>query len=363
MMDFKIIFSILFLSFSLSSVGYAQKYIDIDLNPEKPKAKQPAPKPAAPKPPPKQSQVPVKKAPPKVVKSAPKPAPQQVAKPKPAPPVAKPNVQAKKILKPKLVQPPPKQENLDLDPEPAAKIAPAAPAPAPAPPTVVAPTPAPPAAAPTTPAKSELTLDDLDKAAEKKPAIVQPKPTPANVEQKAAYVEEEPSRFKNRHAFTVDYSTWYETLKIKNKATNALGEGNSHYFGIAFNYDFTVYREKYGYAITVGGVTGNAQSGTKDSGDYYERRIVWTGFRGGGRLFFRANNRVDLGLGFMAQTKSTNWPEEDAYVVVPQANPQYFYYIDTRWRLNYRYEIVQSFGAHLRSYALSWLLGVTYTLN
>lgn len=140
-------------------------------------------------------------------------------------------------------------------------------------------------------------------------------------------------------------------------------EGTSHYFGISFNYDFTVYRERWGYAFNVGAITGNAQAGTKDSGDYYERRVVWTGFRGGGRLFWRANNRIDLGLGFLAQSKSTKWPEEENFIVMSQANPHYFYYLDTRWRLNYRYELVQSFGTHLRSYALAWMLGLTYTLN
>jgi len=192
---------------------------------------------------------------------------------------------------------------------------------------------------------------------------VEPPTSTADAENSTDFSDDKPTRFKNRHGFTVDYTTWYETLKLTNLANKNLTEGNSHYFGVSFNYDFTVYRERWGFALNVGAITGNAQAGTKDSGDYYERRIVWTGFRGGGRLFWRANNRIDLGLGFLAQSKSTKWPEEENYVVISQANPHYFYYLDTRWRLNYRYELVQSFGTHLRSYALAWMLGLTYTLN
>lgn len=187
-------------------------------------------------------------------------------------------------------------------------------------------------------------------------------PTPADAKSQENLESDQP-RFKSRHAVAVDYTTWYETMKLKNKTSNSITEANSHYFGVSLNYDFTVYREKYGFAVNLGSVTGNAQAGTKDSGDYYERRIVWTGFRAGGRLFFRANNRIDLGLGFLAQSKSTKWPEEETYTVLPQSNPQYFYYLDTRWRLNYRYEIVQALGAHLRSYALAWMLGINYTIN
>lgn len=171
------------------------------------------------------------------------------------------------------------------------------------------------------------------------------------------------AKFKNRHGLLIDYSTWYEVMKVKSKENNSLMEANTHYFGVGISYDYTYYRENYGLAFTIGYVTGNAQAGTKDSGDYYEKRVPWSGYRGGGRLFYRANNRIDLGFGFLAQTKQTKWPEGDAFTAVAQANPQYFYYLDTRWRLNYRLELVQSFGAHLRSTALAWLLGINCTLN
>lgn len=344
-MDFKYIFLIIVLSIGLAWPEYsiAQQYIDIDLSaPPPPKKQQEPAKKPAPKPP-------QKVAP----KPAPRPAAHPVARPQPAP---RPAPKAVPAVKP-AARPPtvPAKQQARPTPKPTPKPAPVVqkPRPAPAPPTPV------PAPAPT-----------------QRPIAV-PTPTPAPIPAPAPKAEstaaantsstdlsgEKPVRFKNRHGLSVDYTTWYETLKFTNVATKGLVEGNSHYFGISFNYDFTVYRENWGYAFNVGAITGNAQAGTKDSGDYYERRIVWTGFRAGGRMFWRANNRIDLGLGFLAQSKSTKWPVEDNYIVMSQANPHYFYYLDTRWRLNYRYELVQSFGTHLRSYALAWMLGLTYTLN
>jgi hypothetical protein len=330
-MDFKFVFLIIVLSISLgwSQPTLAQQYIDIDLAPPtKPKQAPPKPQPAQPI-----AKKPTPKLPPKPP-SIPTPRPTQK-------PVARPAAPTQQQIAPVARPAPPRP--------PIKTAAPAVRKPAPTATQVPVP------AAPT-----------------QRPVAIPTPPQPAPKAETASsaggrnsvdIIGDPTGKFKNRHGFTVDYTTWYETMKLTNLATKALVEGTSHYFGVSFNYDFTVYRERWGYALNVGAVTGNAQAGTKDSGDYYERRIVWTGFRGGARLFWRANNRIDLGLGFLAQSKSTKWPEEENYVVVPQANPHYFYYLDTRWRLNYRYELVQSFGTHLRSYALAWMLGLTYTLN
>ncbi|MBL7545375.1 MAG: hypothetical protein JNL11_16265 [Bdellovibrionaceae bacterium] len=334
-MRFEILF--LFIIFSLGinhgQRAQAQNYIDIDLSPPKktppPKQQKPTAK-STNSTPAKPPQTPRKK-------TAPAPTTAKKVKPKPAtPPPASPAATPKPLPLPKSVLVAPQK-------------------PPPTPPPAATPVVKPPPVEPTPIPKIEPPI-----------AKPEPPPPPPPEEKQKMQVdnfEEEAKNFRNRHAFSVDYTTWYETLKIRSRSTTAMMEGNSHYFGVAFNYDFTYYRENWGAAISVGGVTGNAQAGTKDSGDYYERRIVWTGFRGGGRLFYRANNRIELGLGFMAQSKNTKWPEEENFSIIPQANPHYFYYLDTRWRINYRYEIIQSFGTHLRSYALAWLLGVSYTLN
>lgn len=188
-------------------------------------------------------------------------------------------------------------------------------------------------------------------------------PVLVNKKTKIASPAEERPKFKNRHALTVDYGTWFETLRIKNTSTNTYSEAVGHYFGVGISYDFTIYREKYGYAFTGGYLSGSAQTGSEGGTAYYERRVPWSGFRGGARLFYRANNRIDLALGFLAQSKSTNWPIETSYSVDSQANPQYFYFVDTRWRLNYRTELIQAFGTHARSQALVWRFGINYTLN
>lgn len=372
---------ILFFSFIAFQITHAQNYIDIDLSPPKPKQPPTQKKPPTPK------ATPAKKIT-KQPKTTAKPPAKQVAKPKqapvkPAPKTApaddmnldsEPPTQATKPAAPAVALPTPKisapklkatkkatkekakpkkTEELKLDNEtPTTPVAkPTTPTPTPAAPPPPIPTPEP------LSSESDLNLQDTPN----------PIATPSESGRKTrtAYVptEDDEPRFKSRHAFTLDYTTWYESMKMTARSTKTLLESNSHYFGVAFSYDYTVYREKFGYAFSVGGVTGNAQAGTKDSGDYYERRIVWTGYRAGGRLFFRANNRIDLGLGFLAQTKTTQWPNEEAFTVLPQSNPQYFYYLDTRWRLNYRYELVQGFGTHLRSYALAWMLGINYTLN
>lgn len=170
-------------------------------------------------------------------------------------------------------------------------------------------------------------------------------------------------KYKNRKAWTVDYNTWYEMLIIKDKTASTYSESKSHYFGVGFYYDYTVYEEKYGYAGSLGFIAGNAQAGTINTGEYYERRISWMGYRAGGRLFVRANNRIDIGPALIIQYKNTNWPEETNFKVMSQANPQYFMYLDTRWRVSYPLELIQSFGFHTRQYALVWRLGVNYTFN
>lgn len=342
MTDFKFIFLVIIVSLSLvwPQASIAQQYIDIDLSsPPKPK-QQPKQPTTQPRPTP-----------------AKKPVAQPAARPRPTAPAAK-----------KTIAPAQKPNPTQAAPTTTKKPAPTTP-PVTAKPQVTSPT-----------TKPQLPRPVVAPPPAQKP-VATPAPRPANptpqppsqpaieasatagAENTLADAGDTPTRFKNRHGFTVDYTTWYETMKLSQLSTKSLVEANTHYFGISFNYDFTVYRENWGYAFTLGAITGNAQAGTKDAGDYYERRVVWTGFRGGGRLFWRANNRIDLGMGFVAQSKSTKWPEETNFIVVPQPNPHYFYYLDTRWRLNYRYELVQSFGTHLRSYALAWMLGLTYTLN
>ncbi|OYZ18982.1 MAG: hypothetical protein B7Y39_12785 [Bdellovibrio sp. 28-41-41] len=340
-MDFKFVFLIIVMSVSLGwpQSSIAQQFIDIDLAPPT-KPKQPPPKQQP-------AQLPAKKP---------------VQKP-----VAKPAAPARQVAPPKrpVTQSAPRQAAPVARKPLPTKVAPITKKPAPTPTAtrIPVPTPAPlPSTPAPAPAQRPVTAPSIRPTPQPPPSKAETTSS-ADGQNSGDIIGDPTGRFKNRHGFTVDYTTWYETMKLTNLATKGLVEGNTHYFGISFNYDFTVYRERWGYALNVGAVTGNAQAGTKDSGDYYERRIVWTGFRGGGRLFWRANNRIDLGLGFLAQSKSTKWPEEENYVVVPQTNPHYFYYLDTRWRLNYRYELVQSFGTHLRSYALAWMLGLTYTLN
>lgn len=170
-------------------------------------------------------------------------------------------------------------------------------------------------------------------------------------------------RYKNRKAWTIDYNTWYEMLIIKDKTNSTYGETKSHYFGVGYYYDYTVYEDKFGYAGSLGFIIGNAQAGTMNTGEYYERRITWMGYRAGGRVFVRVNSRIDIGPALIIQYKNTNWPEETDFKVMSQANPQYFMYVDTRWRLNYPLELIQSFGFHARQYALVWRLGLNYTFN
>lgn len=331
-MNLKIIFLSLIL---IAAFSHAQNYIDIDLSPPKPKEQ--------------------KKASPQIKVAPPKAKPKTAAKPSGPPKQA---IKAKHVIKKAPTKKPAptvaKEPELKLEDTP--KVAPVAkPTPVPTP----APTPPP---------------EPTPKEEEPPPVVAMPAPVQrpkVDPVAKAAAAEMsnradldiDEARFRNRHAFAIDYSTWYEMMKLTEMTSRKLTEANTHYFGVSFGYDYTVYREKWGYAFTAGFITGNAQAGTKDSGDYFERRIPWTGYRGGGRLFARASNRIDIGMGFIAQSKTAKWPLSDTYTIIPQANPQYFYYLDTRWRLNYKYELIQSFGAHLRSYSMAWMLGISYTLN
>lgn len=205
-----------------------------------------------------------------------------------------------------------------------------------------------------------LKLDESSGREEpKNPMDVDPTANSSNTEQATA----NKTKFKNRKAITIDYNTWYETIKILNSSTSAYSDTKSHYFGIGISYDHTVYEEKYGYAFSLGAISGNAQSGIVNTGEYYERRIAWLGYRAGGRFFVRANTRIDIGPSILVQFKDTKWPEEATFKVMPQINPQYFFFLDTRWRISYPLELVQSFGFHTRQYSMIWKLGFNYTLN
>ncbi len=205
-----------------------------------------------------------------------------------------------------------------------------------------------------------LKLDESSGREEpKNPMDIDPTTNSSSAEQATA----NKTKFKNRKAVTIDYNTWYETIKILNSSTSAYSDMKSHYFGIGIYYDHTVYEEKFGYAFSLGAISGNAQSGIVNTGEYYERRISWLGYRAGGRFFVRANTRIDIGPSVLVQFKDTKWPEEATFKVMPQINPQYFFFLDTRWRINYPLELVQSFGFHTRQYSMIWRLGFNYTLN
>ncbi len=169
--------------------------------------------------------------------------------------------------------------------------------------------------------------------------------------------------FKPKEAVGFDYNSWFEMMTITDAG------GNKHatkaiYNGIGIGYDYTNYQANSGWGYNAGYVQGYGVAGqTAKAGTYYQKRAPWSAFRGGARYFSRINKRIDLGLAITALFRQNKWGEDSGFSPEASPNPITGLFIDTRWRLNYKLEVLQSIGTFARDTGIVWRLGVNYTIN
>jgi len=171
------------------------------------------------------------------------------------------------------------------------------------------------------------------------------------------------TKSKTKMAVGLDYNSWFEILKLKDSSGTS-SDMKAQYYGIGINYDHTVYEKTWGYGFLGGYAQGYGLAGqSSSSGTYYEKRVPWTAYRVGARIFTRMNTRLDMGLALLTQFRKTSWKTENGFEPSTVANPLSGFFIETRWRLNYKLELVQSFGQYSKDSSMVWRIGMNYTLN
>ncbi len=169
--------------------------------------------------------------------------------------------------------------------------------------------------------------------------------------------------FKPKKAVSLDYNSWYEILGITDSSATRT-ETKAAYYGIGIGYDYTVYQPEKGYGFNAGYIQGFGIAGkASDAGTYYQKRAPWSALRAGARYFSRVNNRIEIGLAVAALYRQNKWGSDSGYNPVSPTNPVGGLFVDTRWRLNYKLEVLQSIGSFSKDTGIVWRIGASYTLN
>jgi len=170
-------------------------------------------------------------------------------------------------------------------------------------------------------------------------------------------------KFKDKQAIGIDYNSWFELMTIADAAGNKFTT-KAIYNGIGVGYDHTVYQSESGFGYNIGYVQGFGVAGkASETGTYYQKRAPWSAIRGGGRYFARINRRIDLGVALTALFRQNKWGDDSGFSPEASPNPITGMFIDSRWRLNYKLEVLQSIGTFAKDTGIVWRLGVNYTIN
>ncbi len=168
---------------------------------------------------------------------------------------------------------------------------------------------------------------------------------------------------KPKKAINLDYNSWSEMLYVTDSSGQKYG-AKASYYGIGIGYDYTHYYSQWGYGYYAGLMQGYSIAGDSGAQDfYYQKRIPWTALRASARTFTRLNKRIDVGLALVAIYRQTKWGNDAGFTPVALPNPATGLFIDTRWRLNYKLEVIQSIGTFMKDTGTFWRLGANYTIN
>ncbi len=157
----------------------------------------------------------------------------------------------------------------------------------------------------------------------------------------------------------VEYHSWFENLTLT-PTTGARSGVKAIYYGFAANYDLTKYRPSWGWGAQFGLGQGYAV-GDGDTSTYLQKRVPWTYFRGGGRLFKRLNGRTDLGVNLLIMRNNISWPPSEG-TVSPGPNPFFSLFIEARWRMSRQWEMIQALGNSTNDAGANLRFGFGYTM-
>ena len=179
------------------------------------------------------------------------------------------------------------------------------------------------------------------------PAMTTAKPTPKS------------DRSASRNGLVLDYNSWFENIRILGGTPY---ETKALLYGIGLSYEYNLLRTSWGWGIGGGIIHGYAVSGdSSDTTSYYAKRVPLEIGRVSGRIFHRVNPRFDIGLLSSLLYTLTNWPESYGLTVEKPGSVMMGAFLDTRWRLDGHWELIQALGTFNRGPSLAWRLGTTYT--
>lgn len=169
---------------------------------------------------------------------------------------------------------------------------------------------------------------------------------------------EKSNRFAVRQGIAVDYNSWFENLRITGVTpfqTKAL------LYGIGVAYEYNKLKTNWGWGVGAGLIYGFGVSGdASDTTTYYSKRVPLQIARLNSRIFRRINARFDAGILACALYTITNWPISNGLSVEKAGNLTMGAFLDTRWRLDGQWEVIQAFGTYNTGPSLAWRLGTSY---
>lgn len=158
----------------------------------------------------------------------------------------------------------------------------------------------------------------------------------------------------------LDYNSWFETIRIKGGGTPY--DTKALLYGTGLSFEYATYFPDWGWSAQLGIIQGFAVAGdVSDATSYYARRVQLNILRGGGRYFKRINPRFDLGIASHLLITTKSYPPLNGLEVEAPNGLMIGGFIDSRWRLDEKWELLQSMGTYSRGPSLAWRLGTSYT--
>ncbi len=166
-------------------------------------------------------------------------------------------------------------------------------------------------------------------------------------------------RSTTRRGLILDYNSWFENIRIQGGTPF---ETKALLYGIGLSYEFNLLKVTWGWGLGGGLIHGYAVSGdSSDPTSYYAKRVPLEIGRLNGRIFRRVSPRFDLGFLTSVLYTLTNWPTSNGFTVEKSGSVMMGAFLDTRWRLDGHWELIQALGTYNRGPSLAWRLGSTYS--
>lgn len=160
-----------------------------------------------------------------------------------------------------------------------------------------------------------------------------------------------------KKSVVLDYHSWFENLKYTPNGGSQV-ELKTVSYGFAVSYDVTQYYARWGWGLEGG--AGQGYGVGQSSSSYLQKRVPWTYWRAGARVFSRINNRMDIGIHPIVWRRSISWPAGGGSV---EAGPNMLLslFLEFRWRLSREWELVQALGTSTNNVGANLRLGAGYS--